>query len=329
MPDTAALLRHAHLAARAWAVGSAAMALASLAGAFIAPLDLLNQIAWVWLWLALVGSAVAWFAIERGKLRLHALAALGFAAFTHIVLIAPEFTRQIPDPVQPTPETPRIRVVWLNAQAGTAAAPVLDYLRATSADFVLMSEYYAEAGTPELARHFPYAATCEEPHACNVMILSRRVPLATRPPHETSPSDLRVVWADFDIDGAPLRLVGTHLRRPYPASRQAAQRAELLSLLAGAAPENTILAGDFNTTPWSFALKRFDARSGLTRYDRAMGTWPATPWTRFRLPAPAAFMPIDHIYAGGHWRLVSIRRGPRAGADHYPIEAEFAWVGGA
>ena len=80
-------------------------------------------------------------------------------------------------------------------------------------------------------------------------------------------------------------------QRPYPAARQAAQRTELLEVLAAGAPGDTILAGDLNSTPWSFALRTFDAASGLTRYDRAMPTWPATNWTRLRLPAPEAFDP--------------------------------------
>ena len=181
--------------------------------------------------------------------------------------------------------------------------------------------------TPELGQAYPFYATCDEPHACNVILLSRQAPLATRPEHEVSPTELRVVWAEYAINGAPLRLVATHLQRPYPAARHAGQRAELVGVLEAGAPENTILAGDLNATPWSFALRSFDTASGLTRYDRAMPTWPATTWTRLRLPAPDAFMPLDHVYAGANWRLVSIRRGPRTGADHFPIEAEFVWMG--
>ena len=40
-----------------------------------------------------------------------------------------------------------------------------------------------------------------------------------------------------------------------------------------------------------------------------------------------SFMPLDHVYSGANWRLVNFRRGPRTGADHYPLEAEFVWTG--
>jgi endonuclease/exonuclease/phosphatase (EEP) superfamily protein YafD len=194
----------------------------------------------------------------------------------------------------------------------------------------MMSEFHTEADmvTPALGAAYPFYTTCDEPHACNVIVMSRQAPVSAREEHEVSPTELRVVWTEFEVGGAPLRLVATHLQRPYPTARQAAQRAELLDTLSAGAIDNTILAGDFNATPWSFALRGFDAESGLIRYDRGMPTWPAAAWTRLRLPAPEAFMPIDHIYAGGNWRLVSIRRGPRTGADHYPIEAEFVWASG-
>jgi endonuclease/exonuclease/phosphatase (EEP) superfamily protein YafD len=331
MPKKADILRHARLGVTAWATASAAIAIASIGAAAFAPFDLLNHIAPFWLAFNAAGVMASWFVLAPGKARLVMIGAFGFALMAHAALISPEFVRPIPAAVSPDPNAPRVRIVWLNAQSGTAGESVREYLLSTDADFVLLAEFHAEAGmvTPELAEAYPHWSTCNAPHACNVIVLSRTAPVSARPEHEASPSGLRVVWADFDVGGAPLRLVATHLQRPYPAARQAAQRAELVTILASASAEDTILAGDFNSTPWSFALRRIDAAGGLTRYDRAMTTWPAASWTRLRLPAPVAFMPIDHVYAGGNWRLVSIRRGPRTGADHFPIEAEFVWTGGA
>lgn len=323
------LVRYARLGVGAWAAASLAVAALSLGGAAAEWLDLINQAAPLLFAAALAGAIVGWLPFERNGSRLKAMSAFAAAALTHAALIAPEFTRAIPDPVSGA-DAPRVRVVWLNAQSGTANESVLDYLLATDADFIMLSEFHAEADmvTPALAAAYPHNQTCDEPHACNVIVLSRQAALAARPEHEISPTELRVVWAEYEVEGAPLRLIATHLQRPYPVARQAGQRAELLEVLGAGARENTILAGDFNATPWSFALQRFDEDSGLTRYDRAMPTWPAAAWTRLRLPAPAAFMAIDHVYAGQNWRLASIRRGSRTGADHFPIEAEFVWTGG-
>lgn len=308
------------------AAGSIVVAAASWLALIAPPLDLLNQVAPFWLLVALAGLAAVRFGLRERRERLLASIAFAAAALAHTTLIAPELLRPASETVTANTDAPRVRIVWLNTQSGSSPEGVTEYLANSGADFLLLAEYHPEGNAiPEGIRSaYPYLAACLEPHDCNVVILSRHAPLAQRPTYAESETGLRMVWADFSIDGAPLRLVGTHLHRPYPARRYAERRGELLEFIADS-EDNMILAGDFNAAPWSFALRHFDERSGLTRHDRAMPTWPAAEWTRLRLPAPIAFLPIDHIYSSGSWTLVSINRGPRTGADHFPIEAEFVW----
>jgi endonuclease/exonuclease/phosphatase (EEP) superfamily protein YafD len=318
--------RFVRLAVIAGAIAAALIAAAAWAAFFVPPLDLLNQIAPFWLLLTVAGSLIV---LALPSLNTYRLARAGFAVslLAQSALLAPELLRPIPIATDAS-GAPRIRIVWLNTQSGSAPAGVTDYLLNSGADFVLLAEFHPEGNAVPggLRATYPYFAACLEPHACNVVILSRRQPIAQRDTYAESASGLRMVWADFEIDGAPLRLIGAHLNRPYPAARHTRERHDLATRIGDASRDNTILAGDFNATPWSFALRSFDRESGLTRHDRATPTWPAAAWTRWRLPAPAAFMPIDHIYSGANWRLVQLRRGPRAGADHYPIEAEFVWT---
>ncbi len=325
MPAAAA--RFVQLGLIAWAIAAVFIAAASWAALLIPALDLLNQIAPFWLLLAIAGSIAA-FALPLGRPRLLARVGFAVALIAHGALVAPELLRPISVATNPD-DAPRVRIVWLNTQSGSAPAGVTDYLLNSGADFVVLAEYHPEGNAipDDLRAAYPYFAACLEPHACNVVILARREPIAQRDAYAESASGLRMIWADFDVDGAPLRVIGTHLNRPYPAERQARERHDLASRIGDASPDNTILAGDFNATPWSFALRSFDRSSGLTRHDRATPTWPAASWTRLRLPAPAAFMPLDHVYSGANWRLIQIRRGPRTGADHYPLEAEFVWMG--
>jgi endonuclease/exonuclease/phosphatase (EEP) superfamily protein YafD len=322
----AAASRFVRLAVLACAIASALIAVASWAAFFFPPLDLLNQIAPFWLLLAIAGS-LAVLVLPREYTHRLARAGFGVVLLAQAALLAPELLR----PIQVTTdasEAPHVRIVWLNTQSGSSPAGVSEYLIKSGADFVMLAEYHPERNAipADLRAAYPYFAACLEPHACNVVILSRREPIAQRDTYAESASGLRFVWADFTIDGAPLRLIATHLNRPYPAERHARERRDLAARIGDASPDNTILAGDFNATPWSFALRSFDRASGLTRHDRATPTWPAAAWTRLRLPAPVAFMPLDHVYSGANWRLVQLRRGPRTGADHYPIEAEFVWM---
>ena len=325
MPESAA--RFVRVAVIAWAIAAVLIAAASWAAFFVPPLDLLNQIAPFWLLQAIAGSLVV-LALPAGYA--HRLVRVGFAValLAEGALIAPDLLRPIPVAANAN-GAPHVRIVWLNTQSGSSPAGVTEYLINSGADFVLLAEYHPwrNAIPAELRAVYPYFAACREPDACNVVILARRAPTAQRDVDAESASGLRFVWADFDVDGAPLRLIATHLNRPYPSERQTRERHELASRITDASPDNTILAGDFNATPWSFALRSFDRASGLTRHDRATPTWPAAAWTRLHLPAPIAFMPLDHIYSGANWRLVQIRRSRRTGADHYPIEAEFVWTG--
>jgi endonuclease/exonuclease/phosphatase (EEP) superfamily protein YafD len=309
------------------AAATVLIAAASWAAFFIPPLDLLNQLAPFWLLLALAGSLVV-LALPHQHTHRLARASFGIALLAQAALLAPELLRPAPVATGAN-EAPHVRLIWLNTQSGSAPAGVTEYLINSGADFVLLAEYHPERNAipDDLRAAYPYFAACLAPHACNVVILSRREPIAQRDTYAESASGLRMVWADFTIDGAPLRLIATHLNRPYPAERHARERHDLAARIGDASPDNTILAGDFNATPWSFALRSFDRASGLTRHDRATPTWPAAAWTRLRLPAPMAFMPLDHVYSGANWRLVHFRRGPRTGADHYPLEAEFVWTG--
>lgn len=127
-------------------------------------------------------------------------------------------------------------------------------------------------------------------------------------------------------DGAPFTVVGVHCGWPIPARKAWADDQKITALLNTMDRPRTILAGDFNSTQWSFRQRIADAAFGMERRDRMNLTWPA------RLPMlhgrsfPTPFLSIDHIYADSSWRTVSVKRGPRLGSDHYPLVSVLAWM---
>lgn len=122
----------------------------------------------------------------------------------------------------------------------------------------------------------------------------------------------------------PIHIVTAHLRWPLPGDRQRQQFFTLRQMLKTHPADRTLLAGDFNSTPWSFALKRFDRQIEMTRHTRAFLSFPTPHFYHDigKLPGPA-FLPIDQLYTGRDFQLQSIRRGPFVGSDHYPIIADF------
>ena len=78
-----------------------------------------------------------------------------------------------------------------------------------------------------------------------------------------------------------------------------------------------IVAGDFNTTPWSPYFRDLVAAAGLRNAAEGhgyVGTWPAWFWP--------ALIPIDHVLLKGPLVATSVRRGPAIGSDHFPIIAD-------
>jgi endonuclease/exonuclease/phosphatase (EEP) superfamily protein YafD len=123
-------------------------------------------------------------------------------------------------------------------------------------------------------------------------------------------------------------IFGVHRHWPIRFAKYEAQQQALGKVLASDPSSRSILAGDFNSTPWSFSRRREDRSIGLIRRTRALFSWPAARSSHNPFPAPFPYLPIDHVYAGKGWATVKVERGPRLGSDHYPIVVTLAPVQG-
>lgn len=197
----------------------------------------------------------------------------------------------------------------------------------TDPDIVVVEEGFARSGgvTGALRKRYPHRTTCAEPRPCSTMILAKRRPireggLSTA----VSPAHLSGAWATFAADQGPFTVVGAHYTWPYPAGPQQQMTLRLSRVLERFPRDRLIVAGDFNSTPWSFSLRRQDRLFGLERRTRSLASWPAGDFSRLHVAAPFPVFPIDHVYAGESWRTVSVKRGPKLGSDHYPVVIRLA-----
>jgi len=193
------------------------------------------------------------------------------------------------------------------------------------ADIVVMEEAIPAMRDALLARH-PYYATCGD---CSVIIFSRARPVANDLPR-TASDDPRapMTRATFKAAGGDFTVVGLHYVWPTDGGLQQAQGRRAALVLDQFPKARLIVAGDFNSTPWSWTRQIEDARFGLERRTQALFTWPARPITRHDIPTPFPFLAIDHVYAGADWKTVSVARGQGVGSDHYPVVATLALTGG-
>jgi endonuclease/exonuclease/phosphatase (EEP) superfamily protein YafD len=303
----------------ALAIGCLFASAAGQGGRISPRLDLLNHFAPFWLLGAVTALAYAvLFASPPLKWLLAGVAAAG--ALCALALMLPELTRPI-RPILANAPGRQITIIQFNVWDQNARVEATaDWIAAQKPDIVLMQEVRPPIRDALIRRGFRHLRGL-----AHTAIFTRLTPLSQ--PVMVPMGDWKrlpdFARATFAAPGGDFSVIAVHLVWPTRSNQQP-EWATLLELLHRYPRDRLIVAGDFNLTPWSFALKGIDRRLGLERWDRALFSWPARMSPHSPLSWPTPFLPIDHLYAGRDWRVVSLSRGPLVGSDHYPIVARLA-----
>jgi endonuclease/exonuclease/phosphatase (EEP) superfamily protein YafD len=295
---------------------AAAAGLLAQAGPWLPRLDLLAQLAP--LILVVAATAVLLSLFDRRVRTLGTgLGAIGLLASGG--LVAPEYLRST-GPAGTAHAPGEIKVIQFNVWRGNPEfGRVVDWLASEHPDFVLIEESDSRMRDLIVARTGWRVAGAKT----TAMIFSRAPYLVMHRPTLADTQGFTWVNATYATASGPVEIVVTHFMRPTQTPAQTQIRG-MTGVLAHLPRDRMILGGDFNTTPWSAALRAGDRGFGLLRRDRALATWPGDALADRPLRFPAPFMPIDHVYAGPGWATVSVRRGPRLGSDHYPLVVTLA-----
>lgn len=209
-----------------------------------------------------------------------------------------------------TDQSPDVRIVAANLQKRTEALQRLRaWVNATQPDVIVLSEV-----TPSIAdasrhwRDYPYRLEAPQHSAFGMLLLAKRPLLAPRIERDTQ--RITTLRATIAVDGETVELIGFHPMPPMTPRMETGLREELKRLTRGRSASR-IIAGDFNATVWSPALRQLDA----TRWRRAMPlrpTWPAQWRGLFGIG-------IDQVIANTDWQVVQARVGPANGSDHLPV----------
>jgi len=285
------------------------------------------------IFLIIPGFALALLALLM-RARLTAATALT-ALFVHAFAIVPEVYAGLQAPAGGTaPE--RFKLVTFNvAFRFTDPKRLRHFIERERPDLVVVQEAWGEgAKTVERLKDLlPHRRHCMNVRRCNLAVLSRHPIVAGKVRPQTDGTGLvngaRFIRAKLDVGaaagkpGRTITVMTTHLSWPLPRPRQETQFRELAGMVSAAGHETTILAGDFNSTPWSHAMQRFDRSVPLKRVTRALHSWPAHRRIA-GVSVPYPFLPIDHVYVGSSFTAKAVRRGPDLGSDHYPVIVELA-----
>ena len=298
----------------------AILALAGLGGWRSGWLDVINSFAPMILAMALFAAGVGYWSLE-GMTRAVTLGLAMVGVLYGLALVGPDVLMSwAPRPAQAGQP---FRVLSANVWSDNPTPDLaVSDIMARNADAVLLQESDGVL-QPDLGRLrsvYPYTTNCP---GSDVQIFTR-LPIAASGCGSPTGPVLDLVWVQTSAaDGRPVTLVTTHFTWPFPPALQTAQRASLAQQIHELPTYDMILGGDFNSTPWSFAMKSQDGLlSPLKRHTRAWVSWPAR-LDAFRQPWSAPFLPIDHIYAGPQWRLTRLTRLRIAGSDHFATEAAF------
>lgn len=303
-----------------WILALAALGASVLShgGRFSARLDVFTHFAPFHVAMAALALLLAAPAARGGRFGLLIVSLLALASA--LALVVPEWTAGRRAATAVPGEPGQIKVIQFNAWGRNARADeAVRWLIAQDADIIVVQE--PGRIRDRLVRDAGYHASCA---GCGVVVFSKAPPALEREVNTATGDRVYIASVTFDDPRGDLTVVGVHMHWPVRFKRAALQTATLRKHLAAVSDDRTILAGDFNSTPWSFTRQRQDREFGLIRRTRGLPTWPAETVSHNRLPAPFPYMPIDHVYAGARWATVGVERGPRLGSDHYPVVVTLA-----
>lgn len=221
-------------------------------------------------------------------------------------------TPRLPAATDASPLAP-FRVISANVHLGTTSPErLIAWTDDTPVDVLVLLEVspaYAQALTDWT--DYPHRVVVPGHDPFGIAVLSRH-PIATQ---AILRDDRGIAAIDVAID-TPQGCVAVRAVHPMPPISPDDKRVRDRFLAAVAAAMNergmpSLIAGDFNATPWSSAFAPFAAQ-GWRRASGLAPTWPV----RGR---GVVGIPIDHVLASRHWQRIDATRGPDLGSDHYPV----------
>ncbi len=170
-------------------------------------------------------------------------------------------------------------------------------------------------GLAPLQATYPHRQVWPQDNGYGIAVLSR-LPLEDPEWRELVVRNVPSVKLRLQLGGDDIRLYVVHPEPPVPHHGTEGRDAEigLVGVEAEKDPLPTIVAGDLNDVAWSHTTRRFQRLSGLLDPRVGRGFY-----NTFHAQVPIWRWPLDHLFHDPRFRLVSMRRLPDIGSDHFPM----------
>jgi endonuclease/exonuclease/phosphatase (EEP) superfamily protein YafD len=226
------------------------------------------------------------------------------------------------------PHRPLVKILFSNVwETNRNHEPILKLVRSEAPDIAVFVEVNARwrKQLDSLQDIFPYSRDNKKGE-----VIYSKVDLKGTEIVEQDPSFMRtLILRNLQLQGKPFTLIVTHPSSPATPAEfvKRNKHLESLGLYLEKSPDDLIVVGDFNATPWSPYYRRFVERSRLVNTREGLGLHPT--WTTLgvrKLPLwsqPLLSVPIDHIFTRApNIHATSFRTGNDIGSDHLPIVVE-------
>jgi endonuclease/exonuclease/phosphatase (EEP) superfamily protein YafD len=203
---------------------------------------------------------------------------------------------------------------------------LLKVIRAADADvllFVETDEWWREKLDALLATH-PHTVQCPLSNTYGMLLYSRLPLLDTTIDFLIEP-DIPSMQAQVKLSsGTFVWLNCVHPRPPAPGESDESLQRDAELLLVGKrvceATRPVVVCGDLNDVAWSRTTRLFQKTSRLVDPRKGRGMF-----STFHARVPGFRFPLDHILHSSDFRLVSMRRLPSVGSDHFPVYAMLSY----
>jgi endonuclease/exonuclease/phosphatase (EEP) superfamily protein YafD len=255
---------------------------------------------WQWLYLLLLMVGMSLLAIQDRR-------------YLGLLLITPLPWLTASDTAPEIDHTPRaLKVAIANVNLNNqSSAGLREWLAEKQPDIVALVELSPEFAVDlQPLKGYPHRAIYPENSPFGLGILSQHalsdVELK-RHAHRIPHMQAKVAW-----NNRLIRLVVFHPMPPLTPAFHAERNQKIRDLIQEHNKQDlpTIIAGDFNATPWSSAFTGLKDR-GFRRATGLNPTWPSVAYGMIGIP-------IDHVLLSKHWLLVESEKGPPNGSDHIP-----------
>ena len=239
--------------------------------------------------------------------------AAGLALVVNLALVGPLY---LPRSVEPH-GSGTIEILSFNVTASNPGrASVLEYLGASGADIIFLHESSTDWEDALSRSDLPYRmVSAREPGSVfgTLALVGDDAVANVIPLGDFGQLSIEVI---AELDGTPVKVLGTHPLSPVTSARAAARDEQLRIIGGWAALQDVpvIVTGDFNASTWSRGFALVTGAADLLNSQRGFGVQPSWP-----AGYPLVGIPIDHLVHSRELITVDRYLGESLGSDHFSL----------